>query len=67
MRIYIVGSLNMDLVIRAPRVPEGGETISGEGFMTNPGGRAPIRPWPWQSSGVNPIWSAVSDGNSAAN
>lgn len=39
MRIYIVGSLNMDLVIRAPRVPEGGETISGEGFMTNPGGK----------------------------
>ena len=34
MRIYIVGSLNMDLVIRAPRVPEGGETISGEGFIT---------------------------------
>ena len=39
MRIFIVGSLNMDLVIRAPRVPEGGETISGEGFMTNPGGK----------------------------
>lgn len=39
MRIYIVGSLNMDLVIRAPRVPEGGETLTGEGFMTNPGGK----------------------------
>lgn len=39
MAIYIVGSLNMDLVIRAPRMPEGGETISGEGFMTNPGGK----------------------------
>lgn len=39
MRIYIVGSLNMDLVIRAPRVPEAGETLSGEGFMTNPGGK----------------------------
>ncbi|MBO5046299.1 MAG: ribokinase [Clostridia bacterium] len=39
MRIYIVGSLNMDLVIRAPRAPKGGETLSGEGFMTNPGGK----------------------------
>ena len=39
MRIYIIGSLNMDLVIRAPRVPEAGETLSGEGFMTNPGGK----------------------------
>ena len=39
MRIYMVGSLNMDLVIRAPRIPEGGETLTGEGFMTNPGGK----------------------------
>lgn len=39
MRIYIVGSLNMDLVIRAARVPQGGETILGEGFLSNPGGK----------------------------
>ncbi len=39
MAIYIVGSLNMDLTIRAPRIPEAGETISGEGFMTNSGGK----------------------------
>lgn len=39
MRIYIVGSLNMDLVIHTPRMPEEGETISGNGFMTNPGGK----------------------------
>lgn len=39
MRIYIVGSLNMDLVIRAACVPQGGETILGEGFLSNPGGK----------------------------
>ena len=39
MAIYIVGSLNMDLVIKAPYMPENGVTISGEGFMTNPGGK----------------------------
>lgn len=39
MKIYVAGSLNMDLVIRAPFMPENGMTISGEGFMTNPGGK----------------------------
>ncbi len=39
MRVYIVGSLNMDLVIRVQRIPEAGETLTGEGFMTNPGGK----------------------------
>lgn len=39
MKIFVVGSLNMDLVIRAPFMPENGMTISGEGFMTNPGGK----------------------------
>lgn len=29
----------MDLVIRAARVPQGGETILGEGFLSNPGGK----------------------------
>ena len=39
MKIFIIGSLNMDLVIKAPYAPENGETISGSGFMTNPGGK----------------------------
>lgn len=38
-KIFIVGSLNMDLVIKAPFMPENGVTITGEGFMTNPGGK----------------------------
>ncbi|MBQ9481154.1 MAG: ribokinase [Clostridia bacterium] len=39
MKVFVVGSLNMDLVVRAPYMPENGVTISGEGFMTNPGGK----------------------------
>lgn len=38
-RIVVVGSLNMDLVISTPRMPEMGETILGNGFMTVPGGK----------------------------
>jgi hypothetical protein len=29
-RVIVVGSLNMDLVARAPRIPRPGETIIGE-------------------------------------
>ncbi len=39
MKIFVVGSLNMDLVIKAPYMPENGVTMHGEGFMTNPGGK----------------------------
>lgn len=37
--IVVVGSLNMDLVVRAPRFPRPGETLTGEGFATFPGGK----------------------------
>jgi ribokinase len=37
--IVVVGSVNMDLVIRAPRIPAPGETIAGSGFRTIPGGK----------------------------
>lgn len=37
--IVVVGSLNMDLVMRTPRVPVGGETINGHEFSTLPGGK----------------------------
>ena len=39
MKIFVIGSLNMDLVINAPFAPEQGMTIEGSGFMTNPGGK----------------------------
>ncbi|MCL2002547.1 MAG: ribokinase [Oscillospiraceae bacterium] len=38
-KIFVLGSLNMDLVISAPCIPAAGETICGSGFMANPGGK----------------------------
>lgn len=37
--IVVVGSLNMDLVVNAPRHPQIGETILGGRFATFPGGK----------------------------
>jgi len=37
--ILVVGSANMDLVVRAGRFPAPGETIFGEGFAMHPGGK----------------------------
>ncbi len=38
-QIVVVGSLNMDLVIRTPRMPLPGETVVGNSFQTIPGGK----------------------------
>lgn len=37
--IVVVGSVNMDLMLRCPRLPQPGETVLGEGFRTEPGGK----------------------------
>lgn len=37
--ILVVGSLNMDLVVKAPRMPKDGETILGDDFFQIPGGK----------------------------
>jgi len=37
--VYVLGSLNMDLVITSPKEVLQGETIHGSGFMTNGGGK----------------------------
>ncbi|MQR00623.1 ribokinase [Glaciimonas soli] len=37
--IVIIGSINMDLVMRVPRIPHPGETLSGGPFQTIPGGK----------------------------
>lgn len=37
--VTVVGSLNMDLVVRASRIPQPGETIIGTEFRTVPGGK----------------------------
>lgn len=37
--IVVLGSLNMDLVVRTPRLPQPGETLIGGPFQTFPGGK----------------------------
>lgn len=37
--ILVVGSLNMDLVVYAPHLPQRGETVLGSHFATFPGGK----------------------------
>jgi ribokinase len=39
MHVIVVGSLNMDLVVRMPRIPQPGETLLGGVFKTFPGGK----------------------------
>jgi len=38
-KIVVVGSSNMDLVVKSPRIPAMGETILGEDFIMTPGGK----------------------------
>lgn len=37
--VVVVGSVNMDLVVRVPRLPQPGETLAGTDFRTLPGGK----------------------------
>lgn len=37
--VVVLGSLNMDLIVRAPRLPSPGETVAGSNFSTSPGGK----------------------------
>ncbi len=39
LRVCVVGSLNFDLVVRVPRLPTVGETVTGGVFATFPGGK----------------------------
>jgi ribokinase len=38
-KVVVFGSLNMDLVVSVPRMPQPGETLTGHGFLSNPGGK----------------------------
>jgi len=53
--IIVIGSLNADLVVRAPRFPAPGETISGEDLAIIPGGK-----------GANQALAAARQGMSVA-
>lgn len=37
--VVVIGSINMDLVVRSPRMPAPGETILGSDFVAVPGGK----------------------------
>jgi len=37
--VVVVGSVNLDLVVRTPRHPLPGETVSGDSLQTGPGGK----------------------------
>lgn len=39
MAVVILGSINMDLVVKTPRFPQPGETLTGHTFFTAPGGK----------------------------
>ncbi|WP_174561840.1 ribokinase [Rhodococcus triatomae] len=38
-RVVVVGSINMDLIVGTPRIPDPGETVLGDRFATGPGGK----------------------------
>ena len=38
-RVVVVGSANTDMIVRAPRLPQPGETVLGGAFSQSPGGK----------------------------
>ncbi len=54
-KIVVIGSLNMDVVAIAPRIPVTGETIIGSKYFTEPGGK-----------GANQAYAAAKLGGSVA-
>jgi ribokinase len=54
-RIVVIGSLNMDLVACAPRIPVVGETITGHTYFSEPGGK-----------GANQAYAAAKLGGNVA-
>ena len=38
-KILVVGSINMDMVIKTPYMPKNGETLTGSDFLLNSGGK----------------------------
>src|SRR5512145_1710247 len=51
--ILVIGSLNADLVVRAPHFPLPGETISGEDLQIIPGGKGANQAVAAARQGVN--------------
>lgn len=51
--ITVIGSMNMDLVVRTPRIPLAGETLAGMEFQTIPGGKGANQAVAASRSGAN--------------
>jgi hypothetical protein len=51
--VTVVGSINLDLIATAERLPTAGETIGGAVLSQQPGGKGPTRQRP------PPGWAAV--------
>ena len=49
--VAVVGSLNLDLVVRVARLPGPGETVSGEDVFRSPGANARLTPRTWRRPG----------------
>ncbi len=53
-RVFVAGSINMDVVATADRHPQVGETVAGKAVLYFPAARAPTRRWRPPSSGHQP-------------
>lgn len=49
--IYVLGSINMDMVARVPHMPVGGETLTADKYYVNPGGKGANQAVAVQKSG----------------
>lgn len=62
--ITVVGSINLDLVANVERLPAPGETVSGDGFASSPGGKGANQALAARRSGttVRMVGATGSDG-----
>ncbi len=63
-KIYVLGSLNCDLTIRAPYLPAAGETLKGSDFLMTAGGKGANQAYACASLGGN-VHMAGAVGNDA--
>lgn len=56
MRIIVLGSINMDLVMKTNKFPKQGETVIGDSFYTNPGGKGANQASTIGKMGMQPIF-----------
>lgn len=52
MNIFVIGSMNMDLTVTVPVLPQKGQTVAGEGFFTTAGGKGANQAVACAKSGV---------------